>query len=122
MEWSPFVPEESDDAAPGRPDARGSGRWLSQTTKWGADQPTSTDLWLLGVVYEFVAAETSCSKCGSPLGRRLRVDYWPTLLRALQWRVAVRTRCRGLRRHTHVAPVGRCSNGLVLSPFRHGQR
>jgi hypothetical protein len=121
MEWSPYVPEEFDDAAPGRPDRCSSDRAAIQA-KWGAEKPTAADLWLLGIVYEFAAAETSCSRCGSPLRRRLRVDYWPTILRALQWRVAVRTRCHGRRHHAHVATVGRGSNGLVLSPFRLGHR
>ncbi len=122
MESCPNVPWEFDDAALGRPDPFSTGGYFSETTEWGADQPTLVDLWLLRIVYEFVAAETSCSKCGSAIGRRLRVDYWPTLLGPLRWRVAVRTRCRGRRRHAHIATVGRCSNGLVLSLFRRGHR
>ncbi len=122
MGWSPFAPGEFDDAAERRRDPCSGGRWLSQTTEWGTEQPTAADLWLLDGIYQFVAAETGCSRCGSPLGRRLRVDCWPTLLRTLRWRVLVRTRCRGRRRHAHVARVGQCSNGLVLSPFRLGHR
>ena len=116
------MPWESDDATRRRSHTGRGDRGLSQTREWGAEEPTSADVWLLGVVYEFVAVETTCSRCGAPLSRRMRVDYWPTVLGVLVWRVVVRTRCGGRRRHAHMATVGRSSNGLVLSPLRSSRR
>ena len=77
---------------------------------WGPDEPSAIDLALIRIVYGVVAAGTGCSKCGSPLGRRLRGP--------VRWRVSVRTRCGGTRRHLHIATVGRGPNDLVLGSFR----
>jgi len=88
--------------------------------RWGREEPTALDRSLVEAVYEVLAEETRCSRCGAPLGRRLRVQAWPTILRSVQWRVAVHTRCRGWRRHRHTAAVGRSSDDLVLGPLRIG--
>ena len=85
---------------------------------WGPDEPSAIDLALIRIVYGVVAAGTGCSKCGSPLERRLRVITWPTLRGPVRWRVSVRTRCGGTRRHLHIATVGRGPTDLVLGSFR----
>ena len=123
MEW---VPDPSELRAPRRgAPGRGAGarphhRVPRRSTRWGSEEPAPIDVSLLLVVYEVLAADTRCSRCGAPLGRRLRVEVWPTILRSVQWRVAVRTRCVGWRRHRHTAAVGRSSGDLVLGPFREG--
>ena len=85
---------------------------------WGPDEPSAIDLSLIRIVYGVVAAGTRCSKCGSPLGRRLRVITWPTLFGPARWRVSVSTKCSGRWRHLHTATVGRCPTDLALGSFR----
>ena len=124
MEWLPFHPSELQASWRGtarrgrcpRPDPSPS----TSRIRWGREEPTALDLSLVEVVYEVLAMETRCSRCGAPLGRRLRVLAWPTILRSVQWRVGVRTRCRGWRRHRHTAAVGRSSCDMVLGPFGDG--
>ena len=120
MEWWPFTPSEFY-AAFGAPDPTTGVRDESESggqTGWGAEEPGPVEVSLLEIVYGFIAAETGCCRCDTPLGRRLRVDAWPTLLGATRWRVSVKTSCRGWRRHRHTAAVGRTSAGVLLGPFR----
>jgi hypothetical protein len=78
--------------------------------------PTDLDLRLIRLTYEVAAAESRCAKCGTPIGRRLRLTTQyggqpPT------WTVIVATRCRGWRRHRHTAVVTEASNSLRLGSF-----
>jgi hypothetical protein len=122
MDWWPFTPSEFYGGLLGAPDtgttARRNDAESVRPPFWGPQEPSALDASLLQIVYESIAAETTCSRCRARLGRRLRVEVWPTLLGSALWRVAVRTRCRGWRRHRHTASVGRESNDLVLGPFR----
>ncbi len=122
MHWWPFIQSELYAAVRGAPGARSGARRdeaeSAHPIGWGPEEPSAVDVSLLQIIYGFVATSTSCSRCGAPLGRRLRVDACPTLLQSVVWRVSVRTRCRGWRRHRHTAAVGQLSNDLVLGPVR----
>ena len=108
-------------AAGARVDDRHQRDAPADRTWWGPDEPSAIDLSLIRIVYEVIAADTRCAKCGSPLGRRLRVTTWPTLRGPVRWRVAVRTRCTGTWRHVHEATVGHCPTALALGSFRGGR-
>lgn len=82
---------------------------------WHADRghryepPGPADAWLIEIVYETLAAETRCRRCGAPLEHpHLRADAWP---------VRVTTRCRGMARHRHRADVIRDPGGLRINPL-----
>jgi hypothetical protein len=77
---------------------------------------TALDLWLIHVVYEVVAAESTCVRCGTPLDRRVRVVPSVTDDSPLG-AASVVTRCRGWRRHRHTAVVGDGADGLLLGPL-----
>jgi len=86
--------------------------WLSKHPR-----PSEDDLWLIGLVYETVAAETRCARCGATMRRTVRVT--PALAScAGTWGVVVTARCGGWRRHRHVADVTEASSDLVLGRFR----
>lgn len=82
----------------------------------GHAQPTAGDIWLIRLTYAVMATESSCAKCGAPLGRGLHVaqvmSHAPS-----EWCVSVETRCRGWRRHHHSAKVTEASDDLLLGPF-----
>ncbi len=80
------------------------------------DGPDALDRWLIRVIYETVAAETCCDRCGAPLGAGLRVATWSTGT-ASGWDVRVLTRCRGWRRHRYSAMVRDLPNGLRIGSF-----
>jgi len=82
-------------------------------------EPTADDLSLIRLMYEIVAAESRCGRCGAPLGRRLRCVL-SSADRAPSWRVSVVTRCSGWRRHRHVADVAEASRDLSFGQFRPG--
>jgi hypothetical protein len=76
-----------------------------------------TDLRLVRIVYDFLAAETLCDSCAFPLGRSLSVTVSggePSP----GWRISVVTRCRGWRRHRHTAIVTESLGHLRLEPLR----
>ena len=82
-------------------------------------RPGAVDLWLIHLIYEVIAAESTCVKCGASLGRRLRLVPPFVDSPLLDWRVLVVTRCEGWRRHRHVANVVEGSKSLLfgrLSP------
>jgi hypothetical protein len=107
MDWYPFPGEF--EAALGR----ALGPWPGHLDEAGirasgaptCSTLTAVDLDLIDVIYGFVAAESTCSTCGAPLGRSLRVIPWSSCAAAARWQVHVTTRCRGWRRHRHVAAV-----------------
>jgi hypothetical protein len=77
---------------------------------------TTLDLCLIQVAYEVIAAESNCTRCGAPLDRRPRImpsaaDHPPS------WNVSIATRCRGWKRHRHIATVDDASTDLVLGRF-----
>jgi hypothetical protein len=78
---------------------------------------TAVDLWLVESTYRFIAAHAHCVRCGDPLGRGLRVVIRPDAEHA-PCTGSIVTRCRGWRRHRHVATVVGVRNDLVLGPFR----
>jgi hypothetical protein len=78
---------------------------------------TAIDLELVEIAYGVIAAESSCSTCGAPLGRCLRITRTPAAPVLAHWRLSVVTRCCGWRRHRHLADVaGR--RDLDLGRFR----
>ena len=80
-------------------------------------RPSDDDLWLIGLVYETVAAESGCTRCGASLRHAVRLT--PALAScAGTWGVVVTARCAGWRRHRHVADVTEASSDLVLGRFR----
>jgi hypothetical protein len=76
---------------------------------------TVLDLALIQLVYGVVAAESTCSRCGAPLGSALRVMH--SALDNTPWTVSIVARCSGWRRHRHIAVVDETANDLVLGPF-----
>lgn len=125
MDWFEFLSSDVGAGFPGPLDEQGGAspevtdRWPAV---WGIEEPTAADLWLVDVVYGTIAPCATCSACGAALGRRLRVTAWPTLRGRLLWRVSVRTRCWGWRRHAHVANVTRSFGDVVLGSFRGSAR
>ena len=74
------------------------------------------DLSLIGLVYEFIAGESTCARCGDPLGRGLHFEVWSRTATSA-WQVLVTTRCSSWRRHRHTAVVGEASGGLRFGSF-----
>jgi hypothetical protein len=105
-EWDPLLAMNVEAALRGSPEGSKSGA-----------QPADLDLWLVAVLYEFVAAQSSCRTCGGQLGRQVRVVTCSPGPPSERWRVSVVTRCGGWRRHRHVAEVVRPSRDLVLGPL-----
>jgi hypothetical protein len=123
MLWYPFWPGAFERAFGGLPDPSSyvhDDVPSAHAEWWGNEHPSDTDRWLIELVYRFVAAEAACSRCGAPLGRRMRVVPSPALGRPPLWRVSVVTRCRGWRRHGHIANVSQRSGDAVLGSFRLG--
>ena len=119
MEWYPY-PGDFEAAFGGSP-----APWLRRiddaafiTTGAARRAPvTDTDIELIALIYGFIAGGSTCSQCGAPLGRRLRVAPSPTFHARAHWRVSVTTRCRGWKRPRHVAAVAR-RHDLELGPLR----
>ena len=64
---------------------------------------TTLDLELIRVVYEVFVEPADCPICGAPLDGAINVDVTGGFFTAS--RIVVATRCRGWRRHRHVANV-----------------
>jgi hypothetical protein len=77
--------------------------------------PSPLDAWILRTVYTALAEESHCSVCGAALGRvRVVTTDHGASARSL---ASFATRCRGWRRHRHVAEAVEASGDLVLGPF-----
>ena len=63
----------------------------------------TADLELIRVVYEVFVEPADCPICGAPLDGAINVDVTGGFFTAS--RIVVATRCRGWRRHRHVANV-----------------
>ena len=125
MYWFDFLASDLDGGLPGPFAATGGASEEAAAAwpaVWGVEEPTAADLWLIEVVYGTMATGTTCRRCDAALGRGLRVIAWPTLRGRLLWRVSVRTRCWGWRRHADVACVSRRRGDVVLGSFRGGAR
>jgi hypothetical protein len=72
------------------------------------------ELWLVACAYEYMAAGAQCSKCGSPLGHDTQMVIGPD--GGAPGALMV-TRCRGRRRHQHLARVRERSGDLVFGRF-----
>jgi len=79
----------------------------------GKPLPTYLEVQLIELIYQVVANEQDCSKCGHLLGRALRARRTSAVPPAC-WPVTVDTRCWGWRRHRHTAQVTRPSKDLML--------
>jgi hypothetical protein len=119
MEWYLF-PGEFEAAFGGSP-----APWLRRIDDTGPVGTGTTrraalaniDLELIELIYGFIADASRCSQCGAPLGRGLRIVPSRGLHARAHWRVSVSTRCRGWRRHRHVAAVAR-RHDLELGTLR----
>lgn len=80
---------------------------------------TELDLSLIRLMYESIAGQTMCARCGEALGRGLHLEAWSG---AATWQVRVITHCSSWRRHRHTAVVTEVSGGLRLGPLMSGQR
>jgi hypothetical protein len=78
---------------------------------------TDLDVELLEVLYGVVALGTRCSACGAPLRRRVRIVPSADRRSGARWPASVVTRCRGWRRHRHIAAVDGFDH-LELGPLR----
>ena len=81
----------------------------------GRAQPTPLDMWLIELTYTVVAEQSSCGKCDAQLGRRISVR--PSPPGSSSWQATVAIRCRGWRRHRHLAEVAEVSKDLRLGPL-----
>ena len=82
----------------------------------GNAEPTSIDLLLIRVSYTIGTTTTTCGTCGARLGR---IQVSPSFQDNLPaWPVLIRARCRGWRRHRHLASVTQASGDLRLDPIR----
>jgi hypothetical protein len=118
--WYPFAPWEFEAALRVSCD-RTSGSHDGGEHRPGcgyAEPPTTIDVRLIQVAYEFIAAESGCARCGAPLGRGLRVTPPVSGGPPSHWRVSVVTRCLGWRRHRHTAHVTRPLKDLALGPLQ----
>ncbi|WP_250032324.1 hypothetical protein [Paractinoplanes maris] len=79
---------------------------------------SDTDLRLVRIVYDFIAAETLCDKCAALLGRSLSLAVTGGGPGRPGWQILVVTRCRGWRRHRHTAVVTDLLGHLRLEPLR----
>lgn len=123
MFWHPIWPIGAQSSARrAATPSGGGGRTSSRQppATWGPEPPSAVDRWLIQVVYEMIADEETCSKCTAALGAGLRVSVSPTFGRPPLWRVAVTTRCRGWRRHRHVADIARPARDMVLGALHLG--
>jgi hypothetical protein len=78
----------------------------------GSTRPSVEDVWLIEVVYGFIALESCCESCGARLGAR--VELAPGCGEGAEWALTVVVRCRGWRRHSHRAVVAERAGDLVL--------
>ncbi|WP_250032264.1 hypothetical protein [Paractinoplanes maris] len=83
--------------------------------------PTETDLELVRLCYDVMAAGLGCSACPAPLGRDLYLVA-PADAEAPTWQVIVVMRCRGWRRHRHTAVVAEVGGNLHFGPVRGRNR
>ncbi|MCP2323243.1 hypothetical protein HDA40_001750 [Hamadaea flava] len=93
--------------------------WRSDATSPSPLEDTHLDLTLIHIAYDVIAAESRCQRCSAGLGRRLRImrssdDFDP------YWAAVVAVRCRGWRRHPHIAVVEEDTDGVSIGPF-HGR-
>ena len=103
MEWVPWLWEEA---------SRDSGGSLTMDRRQdapgvlGGPGPESSDLdsWLMELIYRNIAASSWCEVCGCRFARSLRVFPGPAGTQ-LRRQLLVVARCRGWRRHVHVASV-----------------
>jgi hypothetical protein len=88
----------------------------TQVPHHGTAEPTVIDLLLIRVTYTIGVTTTTCGKCGARLGR---VQVSPSFRDNLPaWPVLIRARCRGWRRHRHLAHATEASGDLQLEPIR----
>jgi hypothetical protein len=87
----------------------------------GVAGPTETDLDLVRLSYDVIAAELGCSTCLASLGRGLYLVV-PAGGEGPTWQVIVVTRCHGWRRHRHTAVVAGVGGGLHFGPLRGRSR
>jgi hypothetical protein len=66
-------------------------------------EPTALDLKIVEAVYEVLVERVCCASCGAALDEAVNVKLSRGFFNAAAFMVA--TRCRGLRRHRHVASV-----------------
>jgi hypothetical protein len=83
----------------------------------GYAEPAPTDLWLIQLAYRIGMKAVTCGKCGARLGR---IQVSPSFRGNLPgWPVLIHARCRGWRRHPHLASVTEIYDGdLRLEPMR----
>ena len=80
--------------------------------------PTELDLSLIEAIYEAIAATTYCIRCGSALGRGLRImPSSRPVTTPDTWRLLVLTRCRGWLRHAYSAEVTEVARDLRMGQF-----
>jgi hypothetical protein len=91
---------------------RGTGTYIG-----GRAELNAVEVWVLRLGYKDLAARLNCGKCGSRLGRELRI-LWPSDAYPPSVRMLAMTRCSGWRRHRQVAVVTESSEDLLLGPFR----
>jgi len=97
-----------------------SGYFDQRQQQPGSRAPSELDLALIETLYEVIAATTYCIRCGSTLGRNLRVVPSARPVSAPDsWRLLVVTRCRGWLRHAYSADVTEVGQDLRMGMFFH---
>jgi hypothetical protein len=81
-----------------------------------AARPMPHELDLIELLGGLVAKESSCSRCGAPLGRFVQIRP-PSAIPKDSWTLRVLTCCQGWRRHKHSATVTECAGDLIFGSF-----
>jgi hypothetical protein len=75
-------------------------------------RPSAIELLVIKLIYEVIASQSRCGKCGASLNRPFRLICDRTPL--THWRILVATRCSGWKRHRHSTLVTDTSKDLLL--------
>jgi hypothetical protein len=86
-------------------------------TPAGSSRSDDLDLDLVLIVYGVLAESCACRICGAPLDPATSVRRSRGRFTA---RIVVTARCRGPRRHRHLARVGEHAGELRMAPLRPG--
>ena len=80
----------------------------------GCTVPTEQELCLVETLAQALAARSFCLRCGAALGRGLLIYPCRT---EESWSLVAATRCRGWRRHLHIAVVTDDGTDLRFGQF-----
>lgn len=118
MRWFPTDPWSTDGVAVPQWGVTGAHGHARRALPGPPEAPTELDISLIRVLCAAMAEDAACGRCGAPLGGRLRIERPLGPSPFAGWYLGVLVRCRGWRRHRHLATVTSRSGDLVLRHFR----